>query len=79
MSFKNYRTIRISVAKVRISEGLKEKVKEQVRENNEYSSQKEFVSSAIRRLLEQEQETVSKEEIIQQIKKDIEKGELEIG
>ncbi len=67
------------MAKVRISEGLKEKVKEQVRENNEYSSQKEFVSSAIRRLLEQEQETVSKEEIIQQIKKDIEKGELEIG
>ena len=67
------------MARVRISEGLKEKVKQEVEENEEYSSQKEFVYAAIRRLLNKERENVSKEEIVQKIKEDIEKGDIQLS
>jgi len=64
------------MAKVRVSDGLKDRVKEEVSRNDEYDTQKEFVSEAIRRLLEKKEDQLSQEEIIQRVKEDIKKGEI---
>jgi len=64
------------MAKVRVSDGLKDRVKEEVSRNDEYDTQKEFVSEAIRRLLEKKEDQLSQEEIIKRVKEDIKKGEI---
>ena len=62
------------MAHIRIPDGLKEKVQQEVNDNPDYDSQKEFVSDAIRRLLDNNFK--STEEIVEKVKEDIRNGEV---
>jgi len=48
--------------KVRIDSEVKEKMDEEIKNNPEYSSQKAFVSKAVRILLENESKEITKEQ-----------------
>jgi Arc/MetJ-type ribon-helix-helix transcriptional regulator len=66
------------MARVRIPDELRDRIRNYNKESGEYNSISDFASDAIRRLLDKKEERYTKEELKQEILEDIEKEKLDL-